>query len=140
MQAGATDHHVARIRALDEAWSAAAAGRDLDGMVAICAADAQELLPDMAPIVGRDSIRAFYRGLIEQLPRFAHQFGIDEIIVAKSGDLAVVRGVYRFTADMLHLDHVQTGKFVGVWRHRDGDWRLQVNISNTDRTTQAKAE
>lgn len=109
-------------------------------MIAIYAADAQELLPDMAPIVGRDSIRAFYRSLIEQQPRFAHQFEAHELIVTESGDPAVVRGVYRFTADTLHRDQVQTGKFVGVWRHREGDWRLQVNISNTDRMTQAKAE
>ena len=126
------DQHIEQIRVLNEAWKAAAAQRDLEGMIAIYAPDAQELLPDMMPIVGRDAIREFYRGLIEALPRFAHQFEAHEIIVAESGDLAVVRGSYRFTADTLRPAEVQTGKFVGIWRRRDEDWRLQMNISNSD--------
>lgn len=101
-------------------------------MMTIYAADAQELLPGMPPIVGRDSIRAFYRNLIEQFPRFAHEFEPQEVVVAESGDLAVVRGTYRFTADTTRSDETQSGKFVGVWRYRGGDWRLQINISNSD--------
>jgi uncharacterized protein (TIGR02246 family) len=124
--------HVARILALDEEWKAAALLRDLDRMLAIYAPDAQELLPDAPPIVGRDAIRDFYGRLIEQWPRFAHQFDAEEVIVAESGDLAVVRGRYRFTADTQQPDTVQTGKFIGVWRFCDGDWRLQMNISNGD--------
>jgi uncharacterized protein (TIGR02246 family) len=126
------DRHIEQIRALDEAWKAAAAQRDLEGMIAIYAPDAQELLPDMLPIVGRDAIREFYRGLIEALPRFAHQYEAHEVIVAESGDLAVVRGSYRFTADTVRSDVVQTGKFVGIWRRRNEVWRLQMNISNSD--------
>ena len=132
MDSTSPEQHAAHIRALDEMWKRAADQRDLEGMMAIYAADAQELLSGMPPIVGRDSIREFYRGLIDELPRFAHQFEPHEVIVAESGDLAVVRGSYRFTADTLRPAEVQTGKFVGVWRRRDGDWRLQMNISNSD--------
>ncbi len=126
------DQHIEQLRLLDEAWKAAAAQRDLEGMMAIYAPDAQELLPDMLPIVGRDAIREFYRGLIEAFPRFAHQFDANEFIVAESGDLAVVRGSYRFTADTRRPAEVQSGKFVGIWRRRDENWRLQMNISNSD--------
>ena len=129
----ATDEDaVARIRARNESWLAAAARRDLDGMMSIYAPDAQELLPDMSPLVGRDSIRAFYRGLIEQLPRFAHHFTPEDVTVAGSGELAVVRGSYRFTPDTLLPQQVHEGKYVGVWRRRDGEWRLFINISNAD--------
>ena len=132
MNSTSLEQHAAQIRALDEGWKTAAARRDLDGMMAIYAPDAQELLPDMPPIVGRDAIREFYRGVIEELPRFAHQFEAHEVILAESGDLAVVRGSYRFTPDTLRPAEAQIGKFVGVWRRRDGDWRLQMNISNSD--------
>jgi uncharacterized protein (TIGR02246 family) len=125
-----SDRHADQIRALDEAWKAAAARRDLDGMMSIYAPDAQELLPDMPPVVGLEAIQSLYQGLIEALPRFANDFDFDEIIVADSGDLAVVRGSYRFTADTDRPAEVQTGKFIGVWRHREGRWRLQMNISN----------
>lgn len=122
--------HADAIRALDERWKAAADRRDLDGMMAIYAEDAQELLPGMPPIVGREAIREFYRELLERFPRLEHEFEPEEIQVADSGDLAVVRGTFRFTADTSRPDEVQSGKFVGVWRRRDGEWRLVINISN----------
>ena len=122
----------AQIRALGASWLGAAARRDLDGMMAIYAADAQELLPNMPSLVGRDAIRAFYQGLIEQLPRFTHEFAPDEITVATAGDLVVVRGSYRFTPDTLKPQDVDVGKYVGVWRYRDGEWRLSINISNSN--------
>jgi len=130
MTATTPDEHAERIRALDEAWMAAAARRDLDAMMSIYAEDARELLPDMHPLTGRDVIRAFYRRLIDRFPRFAHEFTPEEITVAESGELAVVQGTYRFTPDTLGAEEVQVGKFVGVWRRRAGDWQLQVNISN----------
>lgn len=133
MTSNSHDRHVDRIRSLDEAWKQAADRRDLDGMMAIYATDARELLPGQPPIVGRDSIRAFYRDLMERFPRFVHEFHPDEFVVAESGDLAVVRGAFRFTADARKPEEVQAGKYVGVWRHRDGDWRLLINISNSDR-------
>jgi len=124
--------HIERIVARDGAWKLAASRRDLDGMMAIYAADAMELLPDMPAIVGRDAIREFYRGLLARFPQFVHDFTMDEIVIAASGDLAVVRGTYRFVADRAHLADAQTGKFVGVWRHRHGEWHLYLNIANGD--------
>jgi len=75
MLPGTADNAAAHIRSLNESWLAAATRRDLAGMMAVYSPDAQELLPDMLPLVGRDSIRAFYQSLIERLPRFAHHFG-----------------------------------------------------------------
>ena len=135
MNTAANRKHADRIRALDNLWKEAAARRDLEGMMAIYADDAQELLPDLPPIVGHDSIRAFYRRLIEELPRFKHDFEPQEITVATSGDLAIVHGTYRFTADTLYPSHVQGGQFVGVWVNRNQDWRLKINISNSDSST-----
>lgn len=132
MDSNTTDEHIARIEALDEQWRQAAARRDLDGMMAIYAPDARELLPGLPPIVGRDAIRSFYGDLIDRFPRFSHEFEADEIMMARSGDLAVARGRYRFTPDTLNTADEQSGKFVGVWRYVDGDWRLQINISNND--------
>ena len=121
-----------RIRDLDETWAAAAARRDLDAMMAIYAPDAQELLPGSPAIVGHQAIRYFYHDLFEQLPRLAHHFEPEAITVAQSRDLAVVRGHYRFTPDTLHPEQVQVGKFVGVWGRQRGEWRLLINISNSD--------
>ena len=134
------DQHIEQIRALDELWKAATAQRDLDGMMAIYAIDAEELLPDIPPIVGRDAIRKFYRNVIKQFPRFAHQFESQKIIVSESGDLAVVCGSCRFMPDALRPDEVQFGKFIGVWRRQGGDWLLQMNISNSDQPPSSQSQ
>ena len=124
--------HADRIRELDDAWLEAAARRDLDGMVAIYAPEAHELQPGLPPIIGRDAIREFYLELIERLPRFQHTFSMDEVTIAESGDLAIVRGTYRFVPDDTVPDQVDVGKFVAVWVFYAGDWKLQINISNSD--------
>jgi uncharacterized protein (TIGR02246 family) len=128
------EQHAARIRALDDGWLRAAERRDLDGMMSIYAADAQELLPAAPAVVGRAAIRDFYAALMARFPRFRHRFELERITVAASGDLAVARGSYQFTPDTDQPDHVFRGKFLGVWRFQDGDWRLQYNISNGDAT------
>ncbi len=124
--------HEARIRALDASWLSAAANRDLDGMLAIYAPDAQELLPGLPPIIGHRAIRDFYAEVQAQYPRHSYQFEQAEVWVARSADLAVARGTYRFTPDREDPDSAQSGKFVGVWRHTGGEWRLALNISNED--------
>jgi len=104
----------------------------IDGMMAIYAADARELLPGMPLLQGIDDIREFYRGLIKNYPRFSNEFDAQEIIISESGDLAVIQGTFRFTADKQFPDEVQTGKYVGVWKYQNGDWRLKMNVSNND--------
>ena len=130
----AVSRHVERIRELADSWVAAARLRDLDGMMAISAPEAEELLPGQPPLVGRDAIREYYRGLLQDFPRAGHAFTMEEVMIAESGDLAVVRGAYRFTFDEQQPDDVEVGKFVGVWVFSSGDWRLQIEISNTNVT------
>jgi uncharacterized protein (TIGR02246 family) len=121
-----------RIRAVEDQWRDAVARRDFAGLAALYTADAREMLSGMPAIVGRDSIEAFFRTWQVQHPRFAFRFTPDAIDVAVSGDLAVVRGHYRFTPDSLVPHQYDAGKFVGVWK-RDGDaWRAAIDIANSD--------
>ena len=124
--------HAARIRTRDAQWLAAAAQRDLDGMMAIYAADAEELQPGLPPLAGHAAIRRFYQGLLDRFPRCRHEFEPRAVTVAAAADLAVVQGIYRFLADTRRPDEVQVGKFLGVWVHREQDWWLLRNISNAD--------
>jgi uncharacterized protein (TIGR02246 family) len=128
----AASRHADRIRELDESWMAAARAHDLDAMMAIYTPEAQELLPGQPSLAGRDAIREFYRQLLIDLPRFQYSFSMDEVTIAESADLAVVRGAYRFTFDEEKPDDGEDGKFVAVWVFNSGDWRLQINISNSD--------
>jgi uncharacterized protein (TIGR02246 family) len=124
--------HADRIRELNESWLAAARRRDLDGMMAIYTPEAQELMPGQPAFVDREAIREQYRQLIETSPHFHHTFALDEVTIAVSGDLAVVRGSYRFLFDEHAPERVDVGKLVSVWVYLAGDWRLQLIISNSD--------
>ena len=59
-------------------------------------------------------------------------FALDEVTIAESGDLAVVRGSYRFMYDDNTPEQVDIGKLVSVWVYLTGDWRLELIISNSD--------
>lgn len=124
--------HLERIRELDESWLAAFRRRDVAGMTAIYAIEAEELQPGEPPLAGHEAIREFYRRLFGKFPRCDHSFTTEEVMIAESADLAVARGSYRFTFDHTKPDEAEVGKFVGVWVFRAGDWRLQLNISNAD--------
>lgn len=99
-------------------------------MMAIYAIDAQELLPDAPPIIGRPAIEAFYSQLMNDHPRFVHSMEVDEVTVASSGDLVVVRGRFSFTPDASETGRVSEGKFVGVWQWNVDDCYLKYSISN----------
>jgi uncharacterized protein (TIGR02246 family) len=124
--------HADRIRQLNQAWVAAALERDLDAMMAIYSLDAQELLPGEAALIGRDAIREYYASLLEDLPRCSYSYDTQEVTIAESADLAIVRGSYRFVPDDQEPDDVEIGKFVAVWVYFAGDWRLETTISNSD--------
>lgn len=124
--------HAERIRELEESWLTAARLRNVDGMLAMYAPEPYELWPGQPALVGREAIRAFYHQLLEDYPRFQQTFVMDEVTIAESGDLAVVRGTYRFTPDETKPGEVEIGKFVAVWVFYAGDWRLHTNISNSD--------
>lgn len=122
-----------RIRVLDQRWLDALAARDFDAMMVMYAADAREMLANQPAIEGHDSILAFFQALHARFPRFSHHFEPRTITVAQSGDLAVVTGTYRFIPDSLDPQNDDVGKFVGVWKRQDGQWRLALDISNSDR-------
>jgi uncharacterized protein (TIGR02246 family) len=124
--------HAERIRELNESWTDAVARRALDEMMTVYAPEAQELVPGQPAIVGREAIRAYYRGVLDELPRLRHFFDQQEITISEAGDLAVASGTYRVTPDADLPDDIVTGKVVGVWVYYEGDWRLQINISNSD--------
>jgi len=132
MDQATASRHAERIRALDESWCVAASRRDLEAMMAIYAPEAQELLPGQPPIIGREAIRDFYRLMLDDYPRLEQRIDMHEITIAESGDLAAVRGSYRFIPDTEEPDIVEVGKFVSLWVYSEGDWRLQINISNSD--------
>ncbi len=122
----------ARIRALEQQSFADVAARRMDAVTALYARDAQMLRANAPTVHGHDSIAAVFRGMTDQWPNFRNEFRADSVMVAKSGDVAVVTGMYRFTPDTTHPAAFDVGKYLGVWRREDGDWRIALDMTNSD--------
>jgi len=129
----------ARIKALALQSFQDLAARRMDAVSALYARDAQMLRANAPTVHGRDSIADVFRELGAGLPNFRHEFRAESIVVGQGGDVAVATGVYRFTADTLHPTAVDVGKYLGVWKREDGDWRIALDMTNSDGSGSAAA-
>jgi len=122
----------ARIKALELQSFQDLAARRLDAVIALYARDARMLRANAATVHGRDSIAVVFRELASALPNFRNEFRADSVVVGQGGDVAVATGVFRFTPDTLHPTAFDVGKYLGVWKREDGDWRIALDMTNSD--------
>jgi uncharacterized protein (TIGR02246 family) len=120
------------VRSADSALSTAIEARDAERTASFYAEDAL-LMPIAEPTVaGRAAIQA----------EWAHVFGIPgfmngarlERVEVSSGSLAYTRGTYETAMKAPNGSPViERGKWVTIWRRQaDGNWRIAVDIANTD--------
>ena len=87
--------------------------------------------PNAPAIVGLPAIRAWFEtGLLQ--PGISNFFEADTIEVAVSGDLAYDRGTYRFAMETPNGRVEDIGKYLMIWKRIDGEWKVVVDISNSD--------
>lgn len=118
------------IRKMDAEFSAAARAGNVDGMMAIYAADAVLMPPNLPAFRGRDAIRQFWSG-------FLAAGTIDATVapdtVWQSGDMATELGHYELTITPKGAAPIHDkGKFVLTWKKIDGQWRAAADIFNSD--------
>ena len=112
------------IRTASELYVKADDARDLDGTMQFIAEGAVYVPAGMAPIVGREAIRAFVKphawDTVEQVP---------QEIEGRDG-LAFVRG-----SDTVHIQgKTITGNYIEIWRKQtDGAWKITRKVWNTDK-------
>ena len=118
----------AAIHALIEDWSAAAQAKDAARFTSIYADDAVVMLEGAPDLRGLTDIRAGIGGMMQD-PNFALSFEADEVVVARSGDLAYETGTFSMTLSGPDLNPMsQAGNYVVVWRKQpDGAWKVIVD-------------
>ncbi|MFN2637967.1 MAG: DUF4440 domain-containing protein [Gemmatimonadaceae bacterium] len=97
-----------------------------DSIGSLFTQDVWQMPPNMAPLVGRDSLQSFWTNTLKT-SKWQFDLKTDDVIVADS--LAVERGHYTLNATALpgspmpsFQDH---GNYIAVWRHEpDGKWRV----------------
>lgn len=125
--APSTEADEAAIRANNKAWMEAIAAKDAKAVAAIYAEDGQMLPPNAPKAVGREALEKGWAGLMG-MPGMALTFETEKFVFAKSGDLAVDIGTYKFTAG----GQTETGKAVVTWTKRDGKWLVLTDMFSSD--------
>lgn len=123
----------AKLRALDEQWSATAARNDLEGTVAFYANNAV-VLPPNAPIATDGKlIRESWAALLG--PHNTVSWKASKAEVAASGELGYLYGTYSLALQGPKGGPPvsDTGKFVEIWKKQaGGEWKCIVDTYNSD--------
>jgi uncharacterized protein (TIGR02246 family) len=119
------------IRQLDREWVDAIADKDVEALVAFYAPDGVLMNANAPAVVGRDAIREWFEAAL-QSPNLTYNFTPEVIEVAASGDLAYDRGTYRLAMDSPQGHVEDKGKYVAVWKKIGNDWKVVVDIMNSD--------
>lgn len=129
VKSAATDEQA--IRGANERWLQLIRSKDASGIGQLYAQDAVALPEYEKAAIGREAIAKLW-GRQMQTPNYALTFGTDQLIFSTSGDMALDRGWYRFSAKGPKGPINDTGKYVVVWRKIDGEWKVAADIYNTD--------
>jgi uncharacterized protein (TIGR02246 family) len=116
------------IRAANRKFMEAFSRGDAAAVAALYTADAKLLPPDSQMMNGTDAIRSFWQGAMNMGFKEAK---LETVEVESQGDLAYEVGRY---ALILQAKGGETstakGKYVVVWKGRDGSRKLHVDIWN----------
>ncbi len=119
------------IRASAPAWAAAYNAGEADAMAEMYWKDAVLLPPGAPAATGTAAIRAFLAGDIAATKAAGLTMNIPEAgVVDVSGDLAYETGTYSVTDASGTI--VDTGKYIGVFQKRGGEWRYVHDTWNSD--------
>jgi len=124
------------IDAADATWARLTATGHADSIADFYSADATMMPPNMAPVHGRDSIRAFFATVNVVKPTLA----IRSVSVWGSGSAATEMGRWSWTwpAGMTRppgVPPVDSGKYLVRWVQDNGKWLMAQDIWNSDLPT-----
>jgi uncharacterized protein (TIGR02246 family) len=123
----------AAIRASIREWSAAAQAKDAAKFVSFYAENAVVMMAGTPDISGIAAIREGIGGMMQD-PNFTLSFEAENVVVARSGDLAYETGAYSMSMTGPDNKPVpEQGHYVVVWRRQaDGAWKVAVDAPLSD--------
>jgi ketosteroid isomerase-like protein len=119
------------IRANTEVFDSAMRAGDVDGFMGFYAKDAVLMPPNAPAFNGADNVRKFWSGLLS-MGKADVDLITDDVLT--SGDLAIERGHFELTTPFK-----DSGKYIVVWRKRNGKWQIVDDIFNSSLAAPAPA-
>ena len=121
------------IDAANAQFSATAAKGDGAGLAALYTADGQVLPAGSDPIRGSDAIQKFWQSALDS---GIAGVGLKTIDIFGHGPTATEVGQYELRDKAGNvIDH---GKYIVVWRHEGGKWKLLRDMFSSSTSTQKK--
>jgi len=121
----------AAIGEINKAWQEKIVAKDAAAIAQIYAEDAQFMPPNAPKAVGREAIQKGWTDMFA-LPNVSLTLGTEKITFAKSGDLAVEVGTYKFSMGEGAAAVNDTGKATVTWTKRDGKWLVLTDMFSSD--------
>jgi len=116
-----------------DAWQEAFDTGDAAQVANIYSRDGLLLPPNGEPVVGREAIRKFWADTIAGGIHI--QTKLEEL--TEEGHLAYRRGSFDVTDGEGNI--VDDGKYLEIWKKRDGHWWFEIDIWNSNRAAAAPA-
>jgi ketosteroid isomerase-like protein len=120
-----------KIPAIVAEWNEKVRRRDVEGCVAVNAADGAFMPPNAPAAIGHAAMRQAWEGMFA-LPNLTLSFGPTSIDEAAAGDMAYEIGTWRLGFDTPQGRHEDHGKYVVVWKNISGTWKAVADIFNSD--------
>lgn len=116
----------AAIREANKKVMDAIVAKDAATIAGVYAEDAQLLPPNAPKAVGREAIQKGWSDMLAA--GITLTFETEKVVFAKSGELAVDIGTYKFSMGGMN----DTGKSVVTWTKRDGKWLMLTDMFSSD--------
>ena len=131
----------AAIRALVNEWSIAADVKDAERFASFYADDATVMVEGMPDIHGMAALREGFTAMMKD-PSFSLSFAAEDVVVARSGDLAYETGSYSLTTSGPDgKPTTQKGHYVDVWRkNAQSEWKVVLDVPVSDPPEEAASE
>jgi uncharacterized protein (TIGR02246 family) len=99
---------------------------DIASVAALYTEDATLLAPNAPMLRGRQAIKGFFDGMVEQMGN--PELRLNTKQVEEHGDTAWEIGAYTMKLQGVSDE----GKYIVVWKRHGDDWQLAADIWNTD--------
>ena len=114
-----------RLMQLEREWMEALHSGDIDAAMAYVANEPMIIMPDAAPVIGREAFQAVMQAMIDD--ELHYSWKSEGAFVAPSGDMAYDRGK---SSVVLPDGDVLEGNYMVVWVREDGAWKVAVDMVN----------
>jgi uncharacterized protein (TIGR02246 family) len=115
------------ISAVVENFMAAVGRGDAAGLAALYTENGQVLPPNGDVVTGQEAIRALWQAVMDMMGIEGAK--LESVEVEGHGDTAIEVGKYTLLGgEGQELDH---GKYIVIWKHQDGQWKLHRDIFNS---------